>query len=551
MMRDVERGIPDMVRRARAEMRARFAREGYHQGRTLAQVLDDGARTRGDTVLRFHSAVRPTVITLAELHRRATRVAAGLSRLGLHAGDVIALQLPNWVELAVSYYAAARLGLVIVPIVPIYGAAEVGFILRDSRARAVMLPTDWRAVDYFGNLSRCGPLPDLQHAIAVGDSIPPGALGWESLEMADAPSMPPAVTDADDVCMIVYTSGTTTDPKGVQHSHNSVVAEMRWSPAPPPLAAPGTVSLQPFPPGHTAGVIGLLGPAVHGFDTILMDMWDAEVAVELVQLHGVGALNGTPYFLDAMLDVSERDGWAPTRSIRDVITGGAGVPPALVERGAQAGWVVARVYGATEHPSVTGGGHDDSLALRANTDGMPLHGNVVVIVDKDGRAVPAGVDGEITVSGPEQFVSYTDASLNATAFTDSGFFRTGDVGHLDAAGALTVTDRIKDVIIRGGENISSRNVEEVLRRHPDVSDVAVTGYPDPRYGERVAAFVVLRSGRDLDIDGVRAHFRANGVAMQKTPERLITVASLPRTAAGKVKKHELKRRYLDSSGAVS
>jgi acyl-CoA synthetase (AMP-forming)/AMP-acid ligase II len=343
--------------------------------------------------------------------------------------------------------------------------------------------------------------------------------------------------------MVIYTSGTTADPKGVQHSHNSVIAEMRWSPTPPPLGNVGTVTLQPFPPGHTAGVIALLGPAVHGFDTVLMDAWDPDVAADLVFTHQVTALAGTPYFLTTLLDASERQGFMPTRSVRDVVTGGAGVPAQLVERGDAAGWRMCRVYGATEQPSATGSRSDDPLQVRATTDGYPLTGSALAIVDDHGREVPRGGDGEIVLCGPDQFLAYTDPDANATAFTDNGFFRTGDVGHLDAAGALVVTDRIKDVIIRGGENISSRNVEDVLLRHPSVAEVAVTGYPDERYGERVCAFVVLRNGAPLQLDDVRRHFRDSGVATQKTPERLVIVDSLPRTAAGKVRKHELRRTF--------
>jgi acyl-CoA synthetase (AMP-forming)/AMP-acid ligase II len=542
-LRRPERGIPDEVRAVRAAIRATYAAGGLHCGRTLAAVLDDGARAHWATTLRFHSDARPSTVTLAEVQERARSVASGLHALGLRPGDAIAIQLPNWAELAVSYWAAAQLGAVIVPIVPIYGPAEVGFILRQSRARAYVFPATWRSTDFGDILARSGSLPDLEHAIVVGEESSARSVRWEALERTPPAALPALSADADAVCMVVYTSGTTADPKGVQHTHNSVIAEMRWSPTPPPAGPPDTVSLQPFPPGHTAGVIALLGAAVHGFATILMDGWDADVAVELIERHRVTALAGTPFFLAGVLDASERLGWAPTRSVRDVVTGGAGVPPVLVERGEAAGWTVCRVYGSTEQPSTTGSRPADPLGVRATTDGFALTGSSVVIVDERGAQVPMGVDGEIVVNGPDQFLAYTDADLNRTAFTVTGLFRTGDVGHVDDRGALVVTDRIKDVIIRGGENISSRNVEDALARHPGVAEAAVTGLRDERYGERVGAFVVLRPGQTLDLDEVQRHFRELGVARQKTPERLVILDSLPHTAAGKVKKHELRRLY--------
>ena len=222
--------------------------------------------------------------------------------------------------------------------------------------------------------------------------------------------------------------------------------------------------------------------------------------------------------------------------------GGTGVTPEHVAAADRAGFAGSRSYGLTEHSTVSVGWRDMPFEQRAQTDGRVQPGSEVRIVDELERELPRGSDGEILVRGPELFIGYTDAALNAQAFTTDGWFRTGDIGRFDSANCLTLTDRKKDIVIRGGENISSQEVERVLATHPAVQDVAVVAQPDPRYGEKVCAFVVLHSGGSLDLAGVQQHFAAAGVARQKTPEGLHVVNELPRTASGKVKKGELRER---------
>ena len=217
----------------------------------------------------------------------------------------------------------------------------------------------------------------------------------------------------------------------------------------------------------------------------------------------------------------------------------AGVPPALVERADALGWSVSRCYGATEGPSLTSSAPEDPLAKRAHTDGRPIGGALLRILDPEGADVAPGEEGEVAAVSPESFVGYDNPDDNALAFTRDGWFLTGDIGRIDADGYLTITDRKKDIIIRGGENISSKEVEDVLARHPAVIEAAVVAAPDERYGERVCAFVIA-AGK-LTLDDVRAHFEAAGVARQKAPERLVLVDELPRTPAGKVRKPDLRR----------
>lgn len=535
---DPRAGMSPAVRAARAALEERWRTEGLHRGITLGEALADGARSRGETPIVFSSTVRPDVLTVAAIHARAQVVAGSLHRLGLRAGDAVAVQLPNWPETAITYHAAAALGLVLIPIVPTYGPAEVAFVLRQSGARAFVLPTRHRRIDAARDLPRLGDCPRLEHVIAVGEEPPAGTVGWASLEHgAPVDDAAPAAASTD-VALVVYTSGTTASPKGVQHSHDSLIAELLACPTPPP-GTPGTISLQPFPAGHTAGLSAILAPALHGYPTIMLDDWSAERCAELIERHRVTAMAGTPFMIAAVLDAAEEDG-RDISSLVHGVTGGGGVPPALIERADAAGWSVSRCYGATESPSLTACRPGDPLARRAGTDGRLLAGNLARVVDDEGADVPAGATGEIAMAGPEQFIGYTDPALNAHAFLPDGWFLTGDIGRIDADGFLTITDRKKDIIIRGGENISSQEVEDALVRHPGVAEVAVVAAPDERYGERVCAFVVPRPGASVDLDGVLRHFEALGVARNKAPERLEIVADLPRTPAGKVRKHELR-----------
>jgi acyl-CoA synthetase (AMP-forming)/AMP-acid ligase II len=337
------------------------------------------------------------------------------------------------------------------------------------------------------------------------------------------------------VCCLVYTSGTTAEPKGVQHTHRTLLAELATLPL--LLAAgPGGGFLQAFPAGHIAGLLGLFNPVLHGVPTVLLDAWDPHLAARLVAGHRLTSTSGSPYFLSSLLDAAEAAG-LDLSSMGAFMTGAAPVPPALVERAERAGVATYRAYGSSEHPTVTSGLPSDSLDRRATTDGRCAPGNEVRIED----------DGEVLVRGPELFVGYRDTALDAAAFTPDGWFRTGDIGVVDGEGFLTITDRKKDIIIRGGENIASKEVEDVLARHPAVAEAAVVAAPDQRMGERVCAFVRLAPGATFGLEEARAHVAAAGLARHKAPERLEVVGDFPRTPSGKIRKVELRDALRDEA----
>jgi acyl-coenzyme A synthetase/AMP-(fatty) acid ligase len=528
----------------------RWRAEGFHPGRTLHEEAARAAADRPSTRLVFTSAERPSKLSLGELWVRSCSVGAALRRMGVGAGDVVAVQVPNWREAAIAYVAAAAVGAVVLPIVHTYGPADTNWLLDAVRPRILVVPASWDGVDYVERLDAMPASEAIEHVVVVGDDAPGRTTPWSELEAASASGFVPADVPSGSPFLVTFTSGTTSEPKGVVHSHDSFLAELRSMPSPPRAIAP-IRAVQPWPAGHIGGMTAIMGPLVHGVDTFLLDRWDTESVVELVRREDIAAASGVPTALLRVLDHIEAA--RIELPLRELSTGGAGIPSTLIERAATHGWHVGRCYGSSEHPSATFCTRADSRAHRLFSDGSPMAGTEVRILHEDGRPCRVGEEGEIALIGPEQFLGYTDPRLNGEAFTAEGWLLTGDVGVVDDEGFLTVTDRKKDLVIRGGENISSVEVEEVLMRHPAVAEVAVVASPDVEYGERVCAFVVLRDGATLGLDDVGRHFATQGVQRQKTPELLHTVADaeLPRTPSGKIRKGELRKRLRPDGESAS
>jgi cyclohexanecarboxylate-CoA ligase len=510
---------------------------------TLVDEIARAAAEHADVALVFASVSRPVSTTVGELFTNARRAAGALQALGVGPGSVVAVQVPNWYEGAVAQAAAVLTGATLLPIVQIYGPRELGFILRESRAATLVVPDKFRGRDHEAIVAAAGPLPALRTLVVIGHPSTEGALPWTELAAGTGAGHTPPGLEPADRALLVYTSGTTADPKGVQHSHASLLGELA-NPLLEPVVRADSVQLAVFPGGHVAGLLGLLRMLTTGMPTVVMDVWDPARAAALIDEFGVTSSVGAPVHLAALLD-EQRRGSATLASLREYMVGAAGVPPALVEQADGAGIATYRCYGSSEHPTISSGRADDPLVKRALTDGRPTPGTEVRLVDDDGADVATGVDGEIITRGPELFSGYTDPALNADAFLSGGWFRTGDIGRLDDDGYLTITDRKKDIIVRGGENISSQEIEDLLIRHPSVAEAAAIGAPDERYGERVCAVVVLRPAATLDLAELAAHFATEGSARQKTPERLMIIDEFPRTAAGKIQKHLLRARLSD------
>jgi acyl-CoA synthetase (AMP-forming)/AMP-acid ligase II len=507
---------------------------------TLTAHILAGAMAHGTCPLVFVTGDGERTTTLGDLVCEAEKAAGSLQALGIGRGDVVAVQLPGSYEGALIQVAAGLCGAVLLPVVMIYGPREMDFVLRRSGAAAVVLPREYRGRPHadavLGGLSR---LPELKFAVVVGDSAPGrGAVGYAELLRRPGGTYRKPSPAPDDRAVLMYTSGTTAEPKGVQHSHRTLLAEATSRVY--TLNGPGARHLGLFPPGHMAGLLSLLRILLLGTPTVIMQAWDAALAAELIYRHAVTSCGGAPVQLSGLLD-QHANGTVALGTLREFLTGAAPVAPSLIRRADAAGIRAFRSYGSSEHPTVTAGTIADPLELRAETDGRLLAGNHVRVVDAAGRDLPGDREGEILTRGPELFTGYTDLVLNAAALLPGGWFRTGDVGRINADGHLTVTDRLKDIIIRGGENISSKEVEDLLITHPAVADVAVIPVPDPALGERVCAVVVARPGFTFDVEQARAHFAAAGAARQKTPELVVLTDELPRTPSGKVRKDVLRR----------
>ncbi len=474
------------VRTVPADLRERYEARGWWTDETLGGLVDRCLGAAPTATVNVWSESRPWHGTYAEVLADARRLVAALADAGLEPGDVVAFQLPNWREAVVAFYGLALGGYVLVPIVHIYGRKEVRFILGESHARAYISADRYGHVDYLEIVDGTGAdeIPDLELHVVVGAHAPSTRahvrrVGWEIVDAA-APTIDIGCADCDDVCVLAYTSGTTSEPKGVMHSHRTLLAELVHMRA---WITPGHPNLMGSPVTHATGMLGaVLAPMEMGQDIHLIDRWDPGRVLQVMLDADVGAGTGASVFLASILD---DPGFTPehARRIRRVGLGGAPVPVALAERAAAHGIALVRAYGSTEHPSVTGCGFDDPAGKRHGTDGSPMAGVEIRLLGDGGSPVAPGEPGEIWSRWPDLCLGYTDAALTDEAFDADGWYRSGDMGVVDAEGFLTITDRVNDVIIRGGENLSAAEIEEAVAGLPQVAEVAVVAAPDERFGE--------------------------------------------------------------------
>ena len=541
------------VRDVPPRLRDRYLAEGWWTDETLASRVDDRLAAVPDAGFHIWSDDHPWHGSYGEVREGARRLLTFLREAGIEPGEVVAFQLPNWREAVIAFYGLAMGGYVLAPIVHIYGPREVRFILEQGGARAYISADRFGHVDYLDIVDRAGAdeLLALDLHVVVGDAPPPRRAGLRRVEWAEVEAAAPAsaLADAapDDVCVLAYTSGTTSDPKGVLHCHRTLLAEllhMRSFEA-------GTPILMGSPVTHATGMLGaLLGPLNRGEDIHLIDRWDPARVLEVMLEADVAGGTGASVFLASIIDHPD---FTPehARRMPRVGLGGAPVPVALGERAEALGISIVRAYGSTEHPSVTGSVFEDPPEKRHRTDGTPKVGVEVRLLDEDGAPVPAGTAGEIWSRGPELCLGYTDPELTADAFDAVGWYRSGDMGVLDEDGFLTITDRVKDVIIRGGENISAAELEEVIAKLAPVVEVAVVAAPDARLGEHACAVVRLAPGASLTLDEVRDALAAAGTARQKWPEALLVGDDFPRTGSGTIRKVDLRRQLPGRTGSES
>jgi acyl-CoA synthetase (AMP-forming)/AMP-acid ligase II len=540
----------------------RYRSAGWWTDDTLSVIAFNGVIDAASSSCRVRSRTHPYSGTIGEVGDMGRRLAGALARKGIVAGDVVAFQLPNWAEAAACVYGLLSLGVVVVPIVHIYGSKEVGHILRQSRARALITTEHFARQDYVANLEAMLPeLPELEFVVIVpadGGPVPKigrPTLSWtEMLRFAD-PLERAARLDPDSPAIVGYTSGTTALPKGVVHTHRTFLADQRtWATflaedTSAPRDVRPSASLTASPVGHITGLSSVLGPLFAASALDLIDAWDPATVLAAMAKDHIALGGGPPFFLLSLLDHPDFDPAVHLPYMARLTMGGAPIPAELARRAIDLGISLTRAYGSTEHPSTTGALHSDPVEKRNFTDGRIMSGTELALVHADGRPVADGQPGEIRSRGPELFVGYTDATLTAEAIDAAGWYDTGDSGILDEDGYLTITDRKKDIIIRGGENVSAAEVEGLLVTMAGIAEVAVVAAPDARYGEHGTAIVRLLPGAGaFDLDVVRAHLRSAGLARQKWPEDLRFVDDFPRTASGKVQKNVLRASLRGAEG---
>ncbi|MEO6317911.1 MAG: AMP-binding protein [Acidimicrobiales bacterium] len=482
-------------------------------------------------------------LTWVESKRAAERAAAGLARLGIGAGDVVSWQLPTWLEAKVLVLALARLGAIQNPMLHIYREREVGFITRQASSKLLIVPSTWGGFDFEAMARNIAE----QQTTAEGGSLQV-LVADKSLPQGDPSSLPPVPDPGDDVVRwYFYTSGTTADPKGAQHTDRTILASA--------LAMNACLAVTDadrnavvFPFTHIGGIGWLFSAVAVGFPTVYIERFDPARTIALIQEHEVTMAGaGTPFhmaYLAAQRQLPDGDQLFP--SVRVYCGGGAPKPPQLhYDVKAELGGVgIVSGYGLTEAPIIVMGTVHDTDEQLAHTEGRATGSTQLRTVTLEGKEAGIGEEGEIRAKAPQLMKGYLDSSLDADAFDEDGWFKTGDLGRLDADGMVTITGRVKDIIIRNMENVSAKEVEDVLFGHPDIADVAVIGVPDPRTGERVCAVVVPSDATaPITFDALVAYAREQGLMTQKLPERIEIVDALPRNPTGKVLKFELRDRF--------
>jgi len=530
----------DDLRADRDALRHRWRSLSLHTSQTIPDMIRISAISQPKGRTFFHSAERPTrSLTCYEAYVMAMRLACALQARGVGPGDVVAIQMPIWWECTVTAQAVYLCGATVLPIVTIYGPRELGFILEQTKAKIFVTADRFYTTDFLVRLPQLPPLPHLQDIVVVGDNVPSGCVAWRELFEGDEWNWTEPKIDADDVCTIFYTSGTTSVAKGVRHTHNTLLAEVRSWPIFRATAIDNPVSFAAGRWGHVGCIFDLLAPIFFGVEMVLLDKWEASMCLKLIQAHKPSFASGVPFQMLALTDRADA-GVGSIASLRYFAMGSTSISPSHIRRMRELGVEAFRIYGCTEHPTISSGRPGDPEEKRASTDGRPLPAVEIKLVDDQGETVAPGEAGEIATRGPELFVGYVDETLDEAAFLPGGWYLTGDIGRVDQDGFLSVIDRKKDLIIRAGENISSKEVEDILMGHPAVREAAVVAMHDERYGERICAFVIPRDQEPLTLADVSAHFVTQGVAKQKIPERLELVNEFPRTQAGKIRKADLR-----------
>jgi cyclohexanecarboxylate-CoA ligase len=538
-----------------APRRAESIAKGWWHDRTINDDLDACVAAYPDkaalTTVRADSGeVRR--FTYRELAALADRVAVGLSRLGVGRDDVVAMQLPNWWQFSVLYLACSRIGAVLNPLMHIFRERELSFMLPHSEAKVLVVPKLFRGFDHEAMARGLQPsLPSLRRIVVVDGG---GADDFDALLTAPNWENEPDARDIltrhrpgpDDITQLIYTSGTTGEPKGVMHSANTLMANVV------PYAErlrlkQDDVVLMASPMAHQTGFMyGLMMPIMLRASAVLLDVWAPKKAIELIRAEGVTfTMASTPFLTDLTKTVQEAGTAVPC--LKTFLCAGAPIPGALVEQARKVlGTKIVSAWGMTENGAVTTILPEDDDERAFASDGCALPGAEVRIIDEEGHTLAPGEIGRLVVRSSSNFGGYLKRPRwNNT--DPQGWFDTGDLARMDAAGYIRISGRSKDVIIRGGENIPVVEIEALLYRLPAVAQAAIVAYPDERLGERACAVVVTKPGQTLDFAGLVEFLKAQKVALQYIPERLTVLDAMPATPSGKIQKFKLREMVKEAA----
>jgi len=527
-----------------AQRRAEYRRQGHWGDATLLEYWNMAVLAQPDkTAVADSSGAR---LSYAALDAQAGRLAGWLCRQGLEAGDVVSIQLPGWVEFTLIYVACLKAGAVVNPVIPAYRGRELAYIIGKCRPRFLFMPHEFRRFNYvsLGKWVRQGFDGELSVVHVDKNRVSEDIQTLSSILDGEGVAPRDAERSSDDVAALLFTSGTEKLPKGVMLTHNNIISSIRSFASRLNLNSRDVVFM-PSPVGHATGFHhGVTTPFILGATSVLQDVFNAEEALKIIEkercTYGMGA---SPFVFD--LSCAMNRVRYDISSLRFFLCGGASSPRHLLHGLWEKGFRVINVYGSTESVPHAASSPWQACETLFMTDGRPVDGCEVRVVDKQHRTVPAGVVGEEASRGPNVFVGYLgEPELSRKALDDEGWYYSGDLCVMNEEGHLRIVGRIKDVIVRGGENISSLEVQDILLEHPKIAEAAVVGMPDPRLGERVCAFVVLRG--PLELDDVVSFFRERCVAKYKHPERLVVVDEIPKNPVGKVCMNDLRRRITET-----
>ena len=524
------------------QRRAAYRQQGLWGDASLVDYWQQTARAMPDkiAVVDNHGAT----YTYSALDHAASCLANWMLAKGIESGDRIAFQLPGWCEFTVIYLACLKIGAVSVPLLPSWREAELVWVLNKCQAKMFFAPTlfkQTRPVDLILPLQN--QLPQLQQIVGVDKLAPATSSLSLSQILADNTPLTTAITvHGDELAAVLFTSGTEGLPKGVMLTHNNILASERAYCARLNLTWQD-VFMMPAPLGHATGFLhGVTAPFLIGARSVLLDIFTPDACLALLEQQRCTCMLGATPFVYDLLNLLEKQP-ADLSALRFFLCGGTTIPKKVARECQQRGIKLLSVYGSTESSPHAVVNLDDPLSRFMHTDGYAAAGVEIKVVDNARKTLPPGCEGEEASRGPNVFMGYFDEpELTARALDEEGWYYSGDLCRMDEAGYIKITGRKKDIIVRGGENISSREVEDILLQHPKIHDACVVAMPDERLGERSCAYVVLKAPHhSLSLEDVVAFFSRKRVAKYKYPEHIVVIEKLPRTASGKIQKFLLRK----------